>query len=304
MSPAAIRAGGYQGPASVHTRAVHALAAALSRSGGPALAFLEDITRDGSPAVDLLARVERGAIDLCYFASSYLAFRVPALLGFDVPFSFGDRDAACRALDGALGRLASEQVRARTGFVVLALWDNGVRHLSNRLRPLAGPGDCRGLTIRTQDNRLHQDVFRSFGFRPVAIDVRDLAAAVRDGTVDAQENPLTNTVNFGLHRTHWFHSLTGHLFGVALLLANRSWHEALPAATRDALDRAVRETTGLQRRLALEEDARCRRVLEAEGAQVLGPHALNLAAFRQAAAPVRDAALAELDPAVCAALSG
>jgi TRAP-type transport system periplasmic protein len=42
----------------------------------------------------------------------------------------------------------------------------------------------------------------ALGFEPVAIDPSDLPGAVRDGRVDAQENPLTNLVNFGMHQHH------------------------------------------------------------------------------------------------------
>ncbi|GAC1338822.1 MAG: hypothetical protein NVSMB18_05950 [Acetobacteraceae bacterium] len=290
---AAVRAGGYQGADSVHTRALQAMGAALG--GAPGFSLVADVTQDGSKATALLAQVESGALDLCYFASSYLAARVPALLSLDLPFTFADREAAYRALDGALGDVLRAAVGAGTGFVVLALWDNGVRHLSNRVRPLARPADCRGLTIRTLDNALHRDVFASFGFRPITIDVRDLPAAVHEGRVDAQENPLTNTVNFGLHRTHRFHSLTGHLFGVALLLANRGWYERLPAGRRAVLDAAVAEASGLQRQFAAAEDARCLAVLRVDGAEVLGAEALDLPAFRQAASGLRDAARAEQD---------
>lgn len=281
---------------------MRALGAALSGPAAPTFSLAEDITVDGSPATELLRRVESGALDLCYFASSYLASRVPALLAFDIPFAFADRAAAYRALDGALGRLVAARVAACTGFTVLALWDNGFRHLSNRLRPIAGPEDCRDMSIRTLDNRLHQDVFRSFGFDPVTIDVRDLAAAVREKRVDAQENPLTNTVNFGLHRTHRYHSLTGHLFGVALLLANRAWYAGLPDNARAEIDRAVLTATTAQRQYAQAEDARCLAALAAEGAEVLPPDRLQLDAFREAAASVREGALHGLDPDIRAAL--
>ncbi len=282
-----IRAGGYQGPQSVHTRGMRALGAAL-----PGFSLLENVTADGSAATDLLRRVESGELDLCYFASSYLAARAPALLAFDIPFAFADRASAYRAVDGELGRLVAAEVAARTGFAVLAFWDNGFRHLSNRARPLARPEDCRGLSIRTLDNQLHQDVFRSFGFRPIMIDVRDLPEAVRDGTVDAQENPLTNTVNFGLHRTHRFHSLTGHLFGVAPLLANRTWYEGL-GARRGRAGQGGPGCDRVQRRYAQEEEARCLAILAEDGAEVLAAGQVELAAFRAAASPVSEAALAD-----------
>lgn len=297
-------AGGYQGAASVHTRALWHLAAAIERysDGDLRLTVTPDITGDGSKATDLLARVEAGTLDLCYFASSYLAARVPALAAFDLPFTASDRTAAYRQVDGALGRYLAGAVRGATGFTVLAFWDNGFRHLSNRLRPLAHPDDCAGVSIRTLDNALHQAMFASFGFRPVAIDVRDLADAVRLHRVDAQENPLTNTVNFGLHQTHRFHSLTAHVFGVALLLANTGWLDLLAPDARRVLDLGVAEATAFQRDLATAEDRRCRVALHESGAEILGPDDIDREAFIQAAKPVRDAAMAGFDDELRAVL--
>ena len=129
-------------------------------------------------------------------------------------------------------RLAGDLAR-HTGYRLLGFWDNGVRHISNRLRPIRHPDDCRGMRIRTLDNAMYQRVLAAVGFAPVVIDVKDLVRAVESHEVDAQENPLTNTVNFGLHTTHKHLSLTSHFHGVALLLANRAWFEGLaPACSR------------------------------------------------------------------------
>jgi TRAP-type C4-dicarboxylate transport system substrate-binding protein len=48
------------------------------------------------------------------------------------------------------------------------------------------------------------------GFDPVTLDVKDLLAAVQAGTIDAQENLLTNLYNFGIHTQHRYITLTGH----------------------------------------------------------------------------------------------
>jgi C4-dicarboxylate-binding protein DctP len=296
MTPATFRAGGYQGAASVHTKGLHALAATIEAmsEGAIRLAITPDITGDGSRATELLTRVEQGSLDLCYFASSYLAARVPALGAFDLPFAAADRVHAYHALDGQLGFAVQEAVADGTGFTVLAFWDNGFRHLSNRLHPIAHPRDCQGLRIRTLDNAGHQAIFRSFGFQPIAIDVRDLADAVRLHTVDAQENPLTNTVNFRLQETHRFHSLTSHFFGVALLLANTAWLNALPEDARSVLEQSVAAATVLQRETAEAEDAHCLAALTQSGCAVLAPHEIDLAAFRVACLGLRKSAVASL----------
>jgi TRAP-type C4-dicarboxylate transport system substrate-binding protein len=300
MSAFTLRAGGYQGEASVHTSGLRALGRALAQlSGGDVvLEIVPDITTSGRNATDLLTDVERGQTDLCYFASSYLAGRRPSLRLFDIPFSTTDRHDAFRRLDGEPGRRIAADVAAGTGFELLAFWDNGFRHLSNRLHAIRSPGDCAGLTIRTLASALHGEIFSAFGFTPVTIDVKNLAAAVRSAAVDAQENPLGNTVNFGLHTSHRHHTLTAHLFGVALLLLSRARAAALPVSVRTALGEAVAIATDAQRAGAVEEDRRCLAILRDAGAEILSGNAVDIAAFQAAVAPIRNREIGRLDPAL------
>ena len=292
-----LRCGGYQGEDSVHTRALRVLDAEIGRAGsGVEIELTPDITASGRKASDLLTLVESGDLDLCYFSSSYLAGRVPSLRVLDLPFLVTDRERAYRALDGDLGNRLADEISRATGFRVLAFWDNGFRHFSNRLRPIRHPRDCAGMKIRTLDNALHQQVFRALGFEPVTIDVKDMPAAIASGAVDAQENPLTNTLNFGLHRTHRHISMTSHFFGVALVLANRANFDGWPADTRQLVGKAVATATRAQRGFATGEDVDCLARLQADGCGIVTADAIDRPAFEAAVAEIREAEIARLDP--------
>ena len=285
-----IRLGGYQPERSVNTRALHRLAGAIrDRVGGQvAIELVDNVTAAGRRADDLLTMTEGDELDICYFSSSYLAARVPALDLFDQPFKFASRADAYAARDGAIAERLTNDVANATGFRVLGFWDNGIRHISNRRHPIRSPADCAGLRIRTLDNAGHQAFFRRLGFDPVFIDVKDLAKAVADGTVDAQENPLTNIVNFELHRHHRFVSLTAHLFGVALLLVNRGRFDGWPPEVRAAVQAAASLATAAQRRDAAAEDELCHRSLLADGVQFVAGNELDRAAFERAARRTAD----------------
>ena len=275
---------GYQPARSVHTRALHALRDSVAaRAGGEmAIVVTDSIVAAGRKAADLLHMVESGELDGCYFASSYLAARVPDLGTFDLPFHAGSRDAVFADLGGEAGTALADLVAAATGYRVLGWWDNGIRHISNAVRPIRTPADCVGLRLRTLDNAQHQAAFRRLGFQPVFIDVADLPRAVVERDVDAQENPLTNLVNFNLHAYHKHVSLTGHLLGLALLLMNRARYDALPDRFRAVLEAAARESETLQRAMAVAEDTDCLRLLTAAGVTIIGPEAIDLPAFRAA----------------------
>jgi TRAP-type C4-dicarboxylate transport system substrate-binding protein len=226
---------------------------------------------------------EGDELDICYFSSSYLAARIPSLALFDRPFEFAERRAAYAELDGTNGRAIREAVAGSTGFHVLGFWDNGFRHISNARRPIRSPADCAGLRIRTVNNATHQAFFRRLGFEPVFIDIKDMVSAIAAGTVDAQENPLTNIVNFALQRYHRFVSLTGHIFGVALLLANRERFNGWPPEIKAAVEAAATDATAAQRLAAAAEDDACHRRLAAEGVEIIPASGLDRAAFLRTA---------------------
>lgn len=251
-----IRFGGYQPPASVHTRAAEVFGRALTSRLRQAVRFRLDgnILTSGHKAIDLLRLIEGGTLTMGYFSASYLAERVPECALLDLPFLLTERGRAHAVLDGACGQLLADRLRATTGFEMLGFWDNGFRHISNAIRPIHTPADCQGLRIRTQASAMHGEVFKLLGFEPVVLDVGELVAGVRSGTVAAQENPLTTFYHFGLHTYHRHLTLTGHFFGTAVLLCHRASYAAWPGEVRRAVQEAAAEATAAQRRFAAAAD--------------------------------------------------
>jgi TRAP-type C4-dicarboxylate transport system substrate-binding protein len=276
-----LKFGGYQGDNSVHTRGVHAFCDALERHSSckVKVEFQQNISASGRQALDLLSLTESGALDACYFSSSYLAKRVPDLGLFDQHFVAPDRHQTYAMLDGVFGKRLAEKVEAETGFKVLGYWDNGVRHVTSAKGPIRSPNDCRGMKIRTLANEDHQRVFRSLGFDPVAIDVSDLAGAVEGMRVDAQENPLTNTYNLGLHKTHRHVVLTKHLLGVALVLFNKASFDSWPKSVQVAVRAAVQKATMKQRYLAEAEDISCAKDMREQGVEFTNLSPMERAMF-------------------------
>ncbi len=257
MNPIHITLGGYQPPASVHNQAAELLGRELNNRLGKAVKFEMDgnmVASRGIKAMDLPVMVEAGELSLCYFASSYLADKVPELGIFDLPFVVEDRAKVYAALDGELGELFKARFRENTGLRVLGFWDNGFRHFTNGVRAIHGPDDCAGLSIRTMSSKLHQQTFRLLGFEPTFVDVADLVEAAKSGRIDAQENPLTNTYNFGTHRYHRHITLSGHFYGMVLVLANNAQFKSWPQAVRDAVSEGMVVATAAQRKLAQAED--------------------------------------------------
>jgi TRAP-type transport system periplasmic protein len=299
-----IRFGGYQEPASIHNRAAARFGEALRERLGERVGFelIGSIVKLGRPAGDLVPMVERGELSFCYMSTVRFSRAAPELELLELPFVVSDRAVAFRALDGEYGELARRQVDAKTGCRLLEFWDNGVRHLSNKVRPIRTPDDCWGIRIRTQTSELHGEVFRALGFEPIASDIKEFVEQIGGDRFQAQDNPLTNIYNFGVHHHHRYITLSGHFWGASALVCNAAHYAGWPAEVRAAVDAAAREATAYQRRLAAAEDAEIMAKLDPRENDVIRLAESERAAFVRAVQPVLDRHRRRLEPTLFAHL--
>ncbi|MGA0033394.1 MAG: TRAP transporter substrate-binding protein [Burkholderiales bacterium] len=296
MNPIVIRLGGYQKPASIHTRACQRFGEALKAKLGERVdfQFVPNVIELGHKSGELPKMVERGELTLCYISSLRFAQWVPAMKIFDLPFLFRDRAAAYRTLDGALGQRLQAQLISDSPFRCLAYWDNGFRHFSNKVRPIRTPADCKGLRIRTQMSELQGETLKRLGMEPVAEDIKIFIEQIGGERFDGQDNPLTNIVNFDMHRHHRYITLSGHVFGVACLMCNQAQFNGWPADVQQAVIAAANEATACQRQLAAAEDEEMLKKLNPSDNEVVTLTPEEHQAFVEAVKPVTEKVRREL----------
>jgi C4-dicarboxylate-binding protein DctP len=129
------------------------------------------------------------------------------------------------------------------------------------------------------------------GFTTEALDVRELMPAIAKGSVDAQENPLTNIWNFKIHEYHRWITLTAHFFGPSLLLCNADFYHRLTESERTELDKAATSATASQRERAATEDALITTRLAETDNEIITLTAPELTMFKEAVQPVVDRVL-------------
>jgi len=304
MNPIVIKFGGYQKPASIHNRAAELFGRRLKETLGDRVSFqlIGNVLDLGRGSGDLPRMVESGELSCCYISSVRFAKAVPEYQLLELPFIVRDRSRVHQALDGELGALLSHRMLENTAGRVLGFWDNGFRHLSNRVRPIHKPEDCRGLRIRTQMSDLHGEVFRMLGFEPIPADVKQFVEEIAGSTFDAQDNPLTNIVNFDVHHHHRFITLTGHFFGATVMFCNEEHYRSWPPEVQAAVDAAAREATALQRRLATAEDAEMLARFDPRENEIIQLADAEHAAFVDAVQPVLEKYRKIIDPKLFAYL--
>jgi TRAP-type C4-dicarboxylate transport system substrate-binding protein len=223
---------------------------------------------------------------LGYQSSSYLTDRVPELGFVDLPFLFARTDEARAAVDGALGQLLARKIEERVSYRILGFFENGFRHLSNRLRAVHVPADLAGMRIRVLPSQVQARTFELLGAVPLRMDLTEAIAKITAGEIDAQENPLSNTVTYGVHKFHRFHTLTNHFYISRPIFLHRTAFDGWPHDLQDATRAAVAEAIAFQRDLHEREEEDARRAIEAAGCEIVELDGDQHAAFVAAVQPL------------------
>jgi TRAP-type transport system periplasmic protein len=269
-TPIKVRMAGYGPPTTGFSKALKFIGDKLEAEFGKEIAvdYVFNIMDHGHKAEDILTLVENGEITLGYQSSSYLTDRVPELGFVDLPFLFSSNAQARGAMDGALGEFLARKTEERVNYRILGWFENGFRHISNRLRPIHLPADMKGMKIRVLPSEIHRRTFELLGAVAMRMDLTEAIAMIKAGTLDAQENPLANTVTYGVHKFHKFHTLSYHFYISRPIFLHRPSFDGWPDSLKRAMQTAVSEAVAFQRGLAIEEHDQSYQAIKAEGCEI------------------------------------
>ena len=275
-----IRLGGY-GPANTSfSQSLKMIGDRLENQFGKDvdIKYIYNIMDLGFKGEDILWLTEHGFLTVSYQSSSYLTDRVPELGFVDLPFLFKDNAQARRAMDGDLGKYLSRKIEERINYKILGYFENGFRQISNKIRPIHTPEDFDGMSIRVLPSDVQARTFELLGASPKRLDLTEAIAGVIDGSLDAQENPFANTVTYGVHKHHKYHTVSNHFYISRSIMCNRTAYYTWPEELKYAMNEAVQEAVLWQRNQAEQEVIEARKAIEDEGHEIieLTPEQQNL----------------------------
>lgn len=286
--PIEIRMGGY-GPATTgFSKGLKLIGDRVEAKFGSdvTVRYVYNIMDLGYRAEDILWLVESGVLSVGYQSSSYLTDRVPEIGLVDLPFLFSRTETARAAIDGALGAWLTRKIEDTIGYRILGYFENGFRQISNRLRPVRTAADLAGMSIRVLPSDVQARTFALLGAKPMRMDLTEAIAMIKSGTLDAQENPLANTVTYGVHKFHRFHSLTNHFYISRPIFFSRAQFDAWPPELQQTMREAAREAVTAQRAMAIQEDEEASKAILAAGGEIVTPTAAEHATFVTAVKPL------------------
>lgn len=200
---------------------------------------------------------------------------------FDLPYLFDNIDDLHKVTQGPLGNTLLAKLES-TGIKGLAFWDNGFKSFSAN-RPLRTPADFKGLTMRIQPSKVLEAQMRALGAVPLGMAFSEVHQALSSGAADGTENPHSNLYTQKMYEVQQHMTLTNHGYLGYVVITNRKFWQGLPSSLRIQLERAMREATVYENRIAQEENKNALASIIAAGSmQIYTPSAQERAALKAA----------------------
>jgi tripartite ATP-independent transporter DctP family solute receptor len=195
---------------------------------------------------DINQGMQLGTVDMIISGPSFAARSYPRLGIAYYPFIFRDGDHLLAYSKSAVFKEMTDEFRAKTGIQITAYTYYGARHTTSQKAFTTCDG-MKGLKIRVPDVPVYVATPKACGANPTPIAFAEVYLALQNGTVDAQENPLTTIEAKKFYEVQKAIMLTGHIIdGLTTQVAPHVWNKLTDAektmfvdVTREAAARAT-----------------------------------------------------------------
>jgi tripartite ATP-independent transporter DctP family solute receptor len=158
--------------------------------------------------------------------------------------------------------------------------------MTNGKRPINKVSDIEGLKLRVIPNPINVDWVKALGANPTPLPFPELYAALEQGAVDGQENPVATINGAKLYEVQKHLALTGHQYNPqSVIISKKFWEKLSPAEQKIVAD-AVIESAKFQREKARALEASILDNLKKNGMQVTQLPEAEMAKLRDKMRPV------------------
>jgi tripartite ATP-independent transporter DctP family solute receptor len=232
---------------------------------------------------ELLQKLKLGTVDFA-LPSTVMSSESDIFGVFEMPYLVKDRQHMAR-IEKELFWSRLEPAAEKKGLKLIAVWENGYRHITNSKHPINTPADLKGIKLRVPEGKWRVKMFQAYGANPSPMKFSEVFTALQTGVMDGQENPFTQIISAKFQEVQKYLSLTGHVYTPAYVAVGAKKWAGLPADVRKILESTAKETQAFVYKKAEADDNELLAKLKAAGMQVNTP---NKDAFIAASKPVYD----------------
>jgi tripartite ATP-independent transporter DctP family solute receptor len=230
---------------------------------------------------ELLQKLKLGTVDIA-LPSTVMSSEADLFGVFEMPYLVKDREHMKRIEKDVFWKSLAPAAEKK-GLKVIAVWENGYRHITNSKRPINTPQDLQGIKLRVPEGKWRVKMFQTYGANPSPMKFSEVFTALQTGVMDGQENPFTQIFSAKFHEVQKYLSLTGHVYTPAYATVGAKKWAKLPGDVRKILEDTAKETQSFVHQRAAKDDEDLLAKIKSAGVQVNTP---DKNAFIAASKPV------------------
>lgn len=191
--------------------------------------------------VQMTEAVALGTLQMALPSTSVLVMYSPTFGALDMPFMFTNTEKAFEGLNGGpIGEKLDAELE-KVGIVNLGYNFNGIRNMTNNVRPINEPADLKGVKMRVMESPVFISMFKYLGSNATPMSFSELFTGLQQKTVDGQENPASLIYASKFQEVQKYLSLTEHVYSFCANLMNKDFYESLTEEQKAIVDEGSKQ---------------------------------------------------------------
>lgn len=241
----------------------------------------------------LFTQIQSGAVDMTFTPYNLLSDIEPALNITGAGYMFSTWEEMKSVLESPeLGVQWAQSVLDKGGLRVLSPFYYGTRNLTTTDREIRSPADLSGMKIRAVPNPMSLANVKGLGASPTPVAWPETYQALRQGTVDGQENPIPVLYAAKFYEVQKYLMKTDHQMSVLPVLIRESTFQKFSTDDQQLVQNAAMSAAEAGTLAMIELTDSLQSDLEARGMSVIELTKSEKTAFRDS---VRSVLMSEVD---------
>ena len=226
--------------------------------------------------------IQRGNLEMSTMTTFEVEQQIPEYSLFSSGYLFRDYDHMAKTMRGPIGQEYAQTVAQKMSIQILEPMYLGTRQVNLRqAKNVKTPADLAGVKLRMPGGPGWLALARGMGASPTPMAMPEVYLALKTGSIDGQENPLTIMNAAKYYEVTEQVVLTAHLVQPVLLSIGKPVWDKLSAPQQEAMRKAARAAADHNDKNRLDDEGKIVAFFKERGLQVTTP---DVAAFRAAVA--------------------
>ncbi len=230
--------------------------------------------------MDIINGIQLGTVDMTISGESLQNWAPKAAL-LAIPYAIRDGEHMKAVADGPLGDEIEAQITKQSGLIPLTWFERGPRNLTSN-KPIETPEALKGTILRVPNVPIFVEVWDELGAKPTPMAFSEVFTSLQQGTIHAQENPLSLINSASFFEVQKFVNKTEHVRSWIYVVIGKRQLEKMPEDLQQIVRESANEMQAYERKMFQEDETKLVELLQSKGMTFVD---VDKDAFRDAALP-------------------